>query len=135
MKNMKLRIAFIILIPIIVFAISLVEGAKIINPFTADEVSREILFSIRAPRSIIAILMGMALGASGAVLQGILKNPLADPYILGISSGASLAAAFGIIAGIQVTVFVRIARTEFPGRSMANRFAIFGMLHPNTRRV
>jgi len=99
MKNMKLRIAFIILIPIIVFAISLVEGAKIINPFTADEVSREILFSIRAPRSIIAILMGMALGASGAVLQGILKNPLADPYILGISSGASLAAALGIMSG------------------------------------
>lgn len=96
---MKLRIAFIILIPIIAFAISLVAGAKMINPFTADEVSREILFSIRAPRSIIAILMGMALGASGAVLQGILKNPLADPYILGISSGASLAAALGIMAG------------------------------------
>ncbi len=96
---MKLRIAFIILLPIIAFAISLVAGAKMINPFTADEVSREILFSIRAPRSVVAILMGMALGASGAVLQGILKNPLADPYILGISSGASLAAALGIMAG------------------------------------
>ncbi|MDP2156285.1 MAG: iron chelate uptake ABC transporter family permease subunit, partial [Nitrospirota bacterium] len=96
---MKLRIAFIILIPIIAFAISLVAGAKIINPFTADAVSREILFSIRAPRSVVAILMGMALGASGAVLQGILKNPLADPYILGISSGASLSAALGIMAG------------------------------------
>jgi len=99
MKNMKLRIAVIILVPIVAFAISLVAGAKMINPFTADEVSREILFSIRAPRSIVAILMGMALGASGAVLQGILKNPLADPYILGISSGASLAAALGIMAG------------------------------------
>lgn len=91
--------AFIILLPIIAFAISLVAGAKMINPFTADEVSRQILFSIRAPRSVVAILMGMALGASGAVLQGILKNPLADPYILGISSGASLAAALGIMAG------------------------------------
>jgi len=99
MKNMKLRIAFIILIPIIAFAVSLVAGAKTINPFSADEVSRQILFSIRAPRSVVAILMGMALGASGAVLQGILKNPLADPYILGISSGASLAAALGIMAG------------------------------------
>jgi iron complex transport system permease protein len=99
MKNMKLRMAFILLIPIIAFAISLVAGAKMINPFTADEVSRQILFSIRAPRSVVAILMGMALGASGAVLQGILKNPLADPYILGISSGASLAAALGIMAG------------------------------------
>jgi len=99
MKHMKLRIAFIILILIVAFAISLVAGAKIINPFTDDAVSREILFSIRAPRSVVAILMGMALGAAGAVLQGILKNPLADPYILGISSGASLAAALGIMAG------------------------------------
>ena len=99
MKNIKVRITFIILMPIIIFFVSLMAGATTINPFTPDMVSREILFSIRAPRSIVAILMGMALGASGAVLQGILKNPLADPYILGISSGASLAAALGIMAG------------------------------------
>ncbi len=99
MKKSRLRIASIILMPVVVFVISLMTGATIINPFTDDPVSREILFSIRAPRSIVALLMGMALGASGAVLQGILKNPLADPYILGISSGASLAAALGIMAG------------------------------------
>ncbi len=64
------------------------------------DTDREILFSIRLPRVLVAILMGMALGASGAVLQGILRNPLADPYILGISSGASLAAALGIIGGM-----------------------------------
>ncbi len=99
MKNMPLRIAVIAGIPVLVFGVSLVAGPQMINPFTNDVVSREILFSIRAPRSIVALLMGMALGASGAVLQGILKNPLADPYILGISSGASLAAALGIMGG------------------------------------
>ncbi len=99
MKNMPLRIAVIASIPALVFVVSLVAGPHMISPFTNDLVSREILFSIRAPRSIVALLMGMALGASGAVLQGILKNPLADPYILGISSGASLAAALGIMAG------------------------------------
>lgn len=99
MKNLKLKIAFIICILIVVFGISLVSGQKFIDPFNADDISREILFSIRAPRSVVALLMGMALGASGAVLQGILKNPLADPYILGISSGASLSAAVGIMAG------------------------------------
>jgi len=99
MKNMPLRIAVIASIPVLVFGVSLVVGPQMINPFTNDVVSREILFSIRAPRSIVALLMGMALGASGAVLQGILKNPLADPYILGISSGASLAAALGIMGG------------------------------------
>jgi iron complex transport system permease protein len=97
---LRTRLLIIILIPLTVFGTSLVLGPKIINPFAMDETSREILFSIRAPRSIVALLMGMALGASGAVLQGILRNPLADPYILGISSGASLSAAIGIVAGL-----------------------------------
>lgn len=83
-----------------VLCLSVVLGPKIINPFAMDETERQILFSVRAPRSVVALLMGMALGASGAVLQGILRNPLADPYILGISSGASLFAAFGIITGL-----------------------------------
>ena len=97
---MKGRFFVVIVIPLALFGLSQVLGPKIINPLTMDETSREILFSIRAPRSIVALLMGMALGASGAVLQGILRNPLADPYILGISSGASLTAAIGIIMGL-----------------------------------
>ena len=96
---MELKIMIIVCIPVLVFALSLVAGPKMINPFSADDISREILFSIRAPRSLVALLMGMALGAAGAVLQGILRNPLADPYILGISSGASLAAVLGIMGG------------------------------------
>ncbi len=99
---MKKKMLFIILIAAAVFCMSLVLGPRIINPFAMDEISREILFSIRAPRSVVALLMGVALGASGAVLQGILRNPLADPYILGISSGASLSAALGIIGGTAV---------------------------------
>jgi iron complex transport system permease protein len=47
--------------------------------------------------------MGLALGASGAILQGILRNPLADPYILGISSGAALMAVGGLL--FRMTVF------------------------------
>jgi iron complex transport system permease protein len=102
MRNINIRLWLIAFVPIAVFVISLIAGPRIINPFTADDISTEILFSIRAPRSIVALLMGMALGASGAVLQGILKNPLADPYILGISSGASLAAALGIMSGSSI---------------------------------
>jgi iron complex transport system permease protein len=82
-----------------VFAAALFAAPKLINPFAMSEVEKEILVSIRLPRVIVSILMGMALGASGAVLQGMLRNPLADPYILGISSGASLTAAVGIISG------------------------------------
>ena len=85
---------------LLVLVLSLFIGPVVISPFAVDATSREILLSIRAPRVVVAALMGMALGASGAVLQGILRNPLADPYILGISSGASLSAALGILGGL-----------------------------------
>ena len=74
-----------------VFCLALFAGPHMINPFDLNGMERDILLSIRMPRVVVALLMGMALGASGAVLQGVLRNPLADPYILGISSGASLA--------------------------------------------
>ncbi len=66
--------------------------------------------------------MGMALGASGAVLQGILRNPLADPYILGISSGAALAAAFGIITGLSLFGIVTIPLLAFIGALITGVF-------------
>ncbi|MEF9425657.1 MAG: iron ABC transporter permease [Candidatus Mariimomonas ferrooxydans] len=97
---MKLKLLTIVFIAIAIFAIALFIGPKIINPFSINEMERKILVSIRLPRVIVSALMGMALGASGAVLQGILRNPLADPYILGISSGAALTAVVGIISGL-----------------------------------
>lgn len=86
---------------LIIFCCALFLGQNMIQPGALSDVDREILMDIRLPRILVAFLMGMALGASGAVLQGILRNPLADPYILGISSGASLLAALGIIGGLS----------------------------------
>ncbi len=51
-----------------------------------------ILFSIRLPRTVLMVLTGAALGGSGAAYQGVFRNPLADPYLLGIASGAGLGA-------------------------------------------
>jgi iron complex transport system permease protein len=59
--------------------------------------------------------VGTALGASGAILQGILRNPLADPYILGISSGAALAAALGLLSGSYLLCTFSIPFTAFIG--------------------
>lgn len=99
---MNARMAAMTVFFLIVCCLALFAGPTVINPFSLDQTTRQILLEIRAPRIVIAALMGMALGASGAVLQGILRNPLADPYILGISSGASLTAALGIIGGVAV---------------------------------
>jgi len=64
--------------------------------------------------------MGMALGASGAVLQGILRNPLADPYILGISSGASLSAAVVLLSGSYLFGKFTIPLAAFFGASLVS---------------
>lgn len=57
-----------------------------------------IINNIRLPRILLAGLVGLALSSSGSVYQGILKNPMADPYILGVSSGAALGATIAIIS-------------------------------------
>jgi iron complex transport system permease protein len=85
-----------------------------------NDLEKEIFFSIRLPRVTVACLMGIALGASGAVLQGILKNPLADPYILGISSGSALAAVFALISGVYIFGKFSIPLSAFIGASLAS---------------
>lgn len=112
---MKTRLFAILFACAAVFVFSVCAGPRFINPFGADAIGREILFSIRMPRSVVALLMGIALGASGAVLQGILRNPLADPYILGISSGASLAAALGILGAFGLFGALTVPLFAFAG--------------------
>ena len=60
----------------------------------------EVIWSIRAPRTCAAALTGAALGLSGAVMQGLLRNPLADPGVLGVSAAAGLMAAVVLAAGL-----------------------------------
>lgn len=82
--------------------------AKIFNGGNFKEYSKgtihDIVFLIRLPRLVLAILVGAGLSVSGIVIQGVVKNSLADPYILGISSGASLGATLAIILGIGVNL-------------------------------
>ncbi|WP_245158288.1 MULTISPECIES: iron ABC transporter permease [unclassified Brevundimonas] len=61
-----------------------------------------VMWQVRAPRAACAALVGAALGLAGAVLQGLLRNPLADPGVLGVSATAALAAALAIVAGAAV---------------------------------
>ena len=63
---------------------------------TSDPITAEIIWQIRAPRSIGAWAAGALLGLAGAIAQAIFRNPLADPYLLGSSSGAALAVAIAL---------------------------------------
>jgi iron complex transport system permease protein len=64
---------------------------------SCDQVSRQIVFEIRLPRSLGAWLAGALLGLAGAVAQGLFRNPLADPYLLGSASGSSLGVALALL--------------------------------------
>jgi iron complex transport system permease protein len=61
--------------------------------------TRSILLDIRLPRVLLVALTGAALSASGAAYQGLFRNPLADPYIIGVASGAGLGAMLAVVAG------------------------------------
>lgn len=60
----------------------------------------DVVWLIRFPRTLLALAVGMGLSVCGVVMQAVVKNPLADPYILGISSGASMGATFALMLGI-----------------------------------
>lgn len=60
----------------------------------------DVVWLMRLPRTLLAVLVGIGLSLVGIIMQAIVKNPLADPYILGISSGASLGATAGVLLGI-----------------------------------
>ncbi len=83
---------------VLVLLLSLSLGQQTINPFQLDPLQLQIVLDLRLPRIVVALLMGGSLGVAGAILQGVFRNPLADPYVLGTSSGAALAAAFGLLA-------------------------------------
>lgn len=72
---------------------------EILNSFLGSTgLHEQILWNIRLPRTLVASMVGMNLALSGAILQAIMKNPLADPHIIGISSGAGLAGIIVLLA-------------------------------------
>ena len=79
-------------------------------------VERVVLFDIRMPRLIIGILVGASLAVSGAVMQGLFRNPLADPGLVGVSAGASAGAISAIVVGglLPLTIQDRIGSALVP---------------------
>jgi len=81
-------------------------------PFLADKILKDwsnaneaIVLYLRLPRVILAFMVGAQLSAAGAIYQGVFRNPMADPYIIGASSGASLGASVGILFFPTLKIF------------------------------
>lgn len=95
-----------VLLLVLVMAVNVgpvdIDLGKAIQDWLNDQTTIEslILFDIRLPRSLLAMLIGATLGLAGASLQGLLRNPLAEPGIIGISNGAALGAVIVFYYGI-----------------------------------
>ncbi len=81
------------------------------EPPLINRLHNTIIWNLRFPRIMLAIFAGIALASAGAVFQGCFRNPLVEPYILGVSSGAAFGAALGIVfpyflLSVQVSAFV-----------------------------
>ena len=104
----------------------------------------DVVWLIRLPRVLLALAIGMALSVCGVVMQAIVQNPLADPYVLGISSGASLGATLAIMLGIgsflggnsvgicafigaMLTSFAVIAIANMGGKATSAKLILAGM--------
>ncbi len=102
-------IILIVLAGLAATAASLLAGKVWLSPQTlwqgfttpGEQLSDLIFYQLRLPRAVLAILIGAALGLSGAVLQGLTRNPLAEPSLLGVSGGASLGAVIAIYFGLS----------------------------------
>lgn len=91
MKRRTLRNTLILVAALIVAAAAaMMIGAERIDISHLSEIDRTILFDIRIPRVLLAASVGASLAVAGAGLQSLLRNPLAEPYLLGVSNGAAL---------------------------------------------
>jgi len=99
--------------------VSLKAAFRAVGEHPAINPNYEIFVKVRLPRIILAAIVGAALACSGVVFQALLRNPLADPYILGISSGAGLGTIIAVISGFNWTLW---------GRSPIAVFAFIGAL-------
>lgn len=122
MISRPLLLAMLALITLIAAAGSLMIGPanlgvpRMIAAFTSagDPIARTIMFELRLPRMILALLIGAVLGTAGAALQGYLRNPLAEPSVLGASTSASLGAVIALYFG-----FAMIHPAMLPGFAVA----------------
>lgn len=135
----KLAILFALLVSTSLFSLLLgsvnINISELFASFSSSstDIIQEIIFNIRIPRLLLAIGVGGGLSVAGAVFQSLLMNPLADPYILGVSSGGSFGAVLALLLGLS---FIWVELFSVVGASIVILLVFlighrFGKLQPN----
>jgi iron complex transport system permease protein len=126
LDRMRVLNAAMVLILVALFAASLLAGRVWLTPAevldglfsSRGQLPSLIVTELRLPRAVLAVLVGATLGVSGAVLQGLTRNPLAEPGLLGITSGASLGAVLAIYFGLS-----QLSAAVIPAFGLVGSFA------------
>jgi len=113
MHSARFFLPFLLVLALASLALSLTQGSIPVNlnslfsilwgngPASDLALERQLIFELRLPRSLGAFFTGALLAQAGVLMQVLVRNPLADPYILGISGGAALAALLAMLAGLS----------------------------------
>ena len=136
-RRESLPLAFVVgaLALLFLTSFALMVGAVPISPTSvvdalfgrADSATHAIIVDLRAPRALLAALVGAGLAASGAALQGTMRNPLAEPYLLGVSGGAAVGAVVALAVGatgsiVTIAAFGGAALSTLLVMSLARAF-------------
>ena len=122
----------------ICFLLACVNGSIAINLtdiFSGDisDLTKIVLLEIRLPRVILAALVGASLGISGAALQGLFRNPLADPGLIGVSAGAALGATLVIVLGSNFLSGFMLGSFLLPLGAISGAMLVIMMLYMLTK--
>ncbi len=123
--HFRLAVILLLVCLFVLFALSLLSGAVHLSPvkiFRAlvgggevGEALQLVVLEIRLPRALLGLLIGGALGLSGAALQGWLRNPLAEPGLIGVSGGAALGAVIALYFGLSTLVPLAVPLSGMAG--------------------
>ncbi|HEY3396264.1 MAG TPA: iron ABC transporter permease [Armatimonadota bacterium] len=97
----------------------------------ATETDRNIVFEVRLPRFLMALLVGAALAVAGVVMQSLFQNPMAEPSIIGVSAGAALGATVALTLGLSFTF---LGLTALPLAAFAGAVGVTGLVYVLSRR-
>ena len=104
--HLRVALPLLIIILIIAFLVGLYVGYQPLSlaALKTDPIAHAVFFRLRLPRVVMAGLVGASLAMVGAALQALFRNPLADPFTLGVSGGASLGASVAIVFGLGLNL-------------------------------
>ena len=118
-------VLFLVAVPLLLGLSLLLGPTGVMLPDFNEPVGKAIM-ALRFNRLVMGLLVGSALSVSGVVFQAILRNPLAEPYVLGVSGGAGLGATMAILFGVVAAVPLSLPLTAFVS-AVATLFLVYGI--------